>query len=178
MIEPDKYGYAFFDTATPKTPRRFKCEGFNFYIGDLGICVFDSKMPLWMVLENSVTPLPEASSYVHVNSRGWFLEIEPVDEITLPFLVTDNPDIRQVFRGTVTVEVQGTVRDSDEIRGFPFPVISEKWLGVLWKYGDEYHLIAYGFVSISSGVSYRAYNPEWSDGLDDEEALVFVVTLP
>lgn len=177
MTEFKKHWYALFYAAMVKTPRRYRCEGFDFHGGAVKDA-YDLQQPWWMVTQNCVMPLPKESGYVHVNSRGWFFEVEPVEELTLPFLLTNDPNIRQVYNGPVVAQIPREEDEQVEAPILSYSLVGEDWVGILWERNKGCHLTAYSHKAMEPGVPYRAYDSDWADSFDDDDPPIFVVTLP
>lgn len=108
----------------------------------------------------------------HVNSRGWYLEIDSLEYLSTPCLLTSDQEIAWVYSGPVNIEFPDAIENIEEVFDQPTAAIGHDWIGVLSSQDTGFWLEAFSHSPIKRTVELPAYLLDWDDRFDDETAVL------
>lgn len=131
---------------------------------------------VWLVDQSGQRRLAGKLRLVHQQRVGHFLTLYGQQISAFPCLLTTDSDMRWVFSGAVNVVANDNGFDLED--GFPasgIPLCGKNWFGLLRLIDRRYWLDAY-----STGDDYlrdqlTAFNPDWTEGFDDHDSLIFTI---
>jgi hypothetical protein len=127
-------------------------------------------MPLWVVSESGVTAFRGRVALEHRQRLGHRLRLLDGVVPSFPFLLTSDPNARQVYHGPATITAANLPTPLEQAVGHGMPLRGKNWLGVVRTSTNDGIIIdVYSDERSTSLEECDAYCPWWASDIGDDE---------
>lgn len=119
--------------------------------------------------------LSEQLSAIHRSGRGHALVLKGSYLGELPVLLTTDETMKWAFSSKVRISTNDPEFDFEEFPAKGIPLCGRNWVGVLQAGDEGFHLCACARDAVTFAGEELAFCPDWSEGFDDPDPLIFHV---
>ncbi len=169
-MDTKKHLYYWVERATNLDKNVEVLEGHDFDGGLSTATCAGVDMPLWVVSESGVTAFRGRVAVEHRQRLGHHLRLLDGAVSGFPFLLTSDPNARQVYHGPASITAAHLPTPLEQAVGHGMPLRGKNWLGLARTSTNDGIIIdVYSDEPLTSLEACEAYCPWWSSDIGDDE---------